>query len=145
MPGWTARHVAAGAGWAILAVASGLALLSIGGDSTFGAHIAVVYGAAGLLGWFGNFIIGMSYHLFPGAVAHARSVKGRSAMKFAEIESPSGRWLIFASYNGGLAIVSASALASQVALAAAGAALTTLGTTIYSLSTLRALSFAYRR
>jgi hypothetical protein len=145
MPGWTAPHVAAGAGWALLAVASGLALLALGGDSMIGAHVAVVYGAAGLLGWFGNFIIGMSYHLFPGAVAHVRSAKGWPSMKFAEIESPSGRWMIFAGYNAGLAIVSASALASQAALAEIGAALTALGTAIYALATLRALSFAYRR
>ena len=118
----------------------------LGGDSVIGSHVAVVYGAAGLLGWFGNFIIGISYHLFPGAVVHARSTNRKPAMKLAEIESPIGRSLIFASYNAGLAILCASVLASQPLLATLGATLTALGGgVVYSLSTLRALSFAYRR
>src|SRR5579875_1358188 len=145
MPGWTAPHVAAGAGWAMVAVASGLALPPLDGDSMIAARVAVIYGAAGLLGWFGNFIIGMSYHLFPGAVAHARSVRGRSAMKFADIESPSGRWLIFASYNAGLLLLGADALASRLLPATIGEILTALGGVAYSLATLRTLSFAYRR
>jgi high-affinity K+ transport system ATPase subunit B len=66
-------------------------------------------------------------------------------MKFAEIESPSGRWLIFASYNAGLLLLGVYALSSRLLPTTIGATLTALGAVAYSLFTLRTLSFAYRR
>jgi hypothetical protein len=99
----------------------------------------------GLLGWVSNFIIGMSYRLFPGFVAHARSAAGYRAVTTAELSIKSPRWAVFLSYNLGVAILVVGFMSSWAGLTRAGAIGIALGGLCYSATTLWTLSFAYRR
>lgn len=141
---FTARHAIAGIVWLVLAIVCGLSLAVIGPQGVEGNRIAAAYGAMGLLGWIANFIIGMSYQLFPGFVARARSSAGWPAMTIAELSIKQPRWLIFVAYNGGVATLAAGFMLSSVALAQVGASGIALGGIVYSATTLWTLSFAYR-
>ena len=110
-----------------------------------GSRIASAYGTMGLLGWISNFIIGMSYQLFPGFVAHARSAAGWRAVTIAELSIKRPRWLVFIAYNAGVAVLVAGFMFPSVALAQAGAVGIALGGLVYSAMTLWTLSFAYRK
>lgn len=144
IPGWTPPHAAAGAAWLLAAVAMGVALTITGAETSLGSRVAVAYGVAGLLGWFGNFIIGMSYHLFPGAVVHARAAAGKVSLAHALIARPSGRWLVFAGFDSGLALLVFGTLDARGSIALVGAALTSAGGLLYAAAMLRSLAFAYR-
>lgn len=145
VPGWTLPHAAAGIAWMMVAAAMGLTLTIIGIDGALGSRIAIGYGAAGLLGWFGNFIFGMSYHLFPGAVIHARAATRKTQITHAQISRPRLNLTTFAGFNLGLALLVAGALASNGILAISGSSLATLGALAYATGALHSLSFAYRR
>jgi hypothetical protein len=142
---FAARHAIAGITWLILAIICGLTLAVIGPQGIAGSRIASAYGAMGLLGWVSNFIIGMSYQLFPGFVVHARSAAGWRAVTIAELSIKSPRWLIFFSYNGGVAVLVAGFMMSSIMLAQVGAVGIAVGGLIYSATTLWTLSFAYRK
>lgn len=145
VPGWTLPHAAAGIAWMMVAAAMGLALTIIGANGALGARIAIGYGVAGLLGWFGNFIIGMSYQLFPGAVIHARAATRKTQITHAQLSCTGLNLTTFAGFNLGLALLVAGALASSDILAITGASLATLGALAYATRALHSLSFAYRR
>ncbi|HLI81003.1 MAG TPA: hypothetical protein VKV03_13540 [Candidatus Binataceae bacterium] len=140
----TARHAIAGIVWLVLAIVCGLLLAVIGPQGVEGNRIAAAYGTMGLLGWISNFIIGMSYQLFPGFVSRARASAGWPAVTIAELSIKSPRWLIFVAYNAGVAMLTAGFMLSSVALAQIGAVGVALGGIIYSATTLWTLSFAYR-
>ncbi len=142
---FTARHALAGIIWLVLAVVSGLILTVIGPQGLVGSRIAPAYGTMGLLGWISNFIIGMSYQLFPGFVAHARSAAGWRAVTIAELSIKRPQWLVFIAYNAGVAVLVAGFMFPSVALAQAGAVGIAIGGLVYSAMTLWTLSFAYRR
>jgi hypothetical protein len=142
---FTARHALAGIIWLVLAIAFGLMLAVIGPQGVAGSRIASAYGTMGLLGWISNFIIGMSYQLFPGFVVHARSAAGWRAVTIAEISIKRPRWLVFIAYNAGVAVLVAGFMLSSAALAQIGAIGIALGGIIYSTMTLWTLSFAYRK
>ncbi|HLX36230.1 MAG TPA: hypothetical protein VKR29_00465 [Candidatus Binataceae bacterium] len=141
---FTARHAIAGIVWLVLAILCGLTLAVIGPQGAEGNRMAAAYGAMGLLGWVSNFIIGMSYQLFPGFVARARASVGWSAVTIAELSIKSPRWLVFVAYNGGVAMLAAGFMLSSVPLAQVGAIGVALGGLVYSSTTLWTLSFAYR-
>jgi hypothetical protein len=142
---FTARHALAGIIWLVLAIGCGLTLAVIGPQGVAGSRIASVYGAMGLLGWVSNFIIGMSYQLFPGFVVHARSAAGWRAVTIAELSSKAPRWLIFFAYNAGVAVLVAGFTFASVTLAQIGAIGIAIGGLAYSATTLWTLSFAYRK
>jgi hypothetical protein len=142
---FAARHAMAGIIWLVLAIACGLTLAVIGPQGIAGSRIASAYGAMGLLGWVSNFIIGMSYQLFPGFVVHARSAAGWRAVTIAELSIKSPRWLIFFSYNGGVVVLVAGFIMSSTVLAHVGALGVAIGGLVYSATTLWTLSFAYRK
>jgi hypothetical protein len=142
---FTMRHALAGIVWLVLAIAFGLMLAVIGPQGVAGSRIASAYGTMGLLGWISNFIIGMSYQLFPGFVVHARSAAGWRAVTIAEISIRRPRWLVLIAYNVGVAVLVAGFMLSSVALAQIGAVGIAVGGIIYSAMTLWTLSFAYRR
>jgi hypothetical protein len=142
---FTARHALAGVVWLVLAIVCGLTLAVIGPQSVAGSRLASAYGVMGLLGWMSNFIIGMSYQLFPGFVVHARSLAAWRTITVAKLSLTRPRWLIFVAYNTGVALLVVGFLFSSLALAQAGAAGIALGGFIYSVATLRTLSFAYRK
>lgn len=141
---WTARHALAGFVWLIASAAAGVALARGGAASPEGGRLASAFGAAGLLGFFSNFIIGMSYHLFAGFVVRARNAAGRTAVRAESLGAARPRLAIFAAYNAGVAILCAGLLSGAAAVAEAGAALAALGGLAYAAVTLRTLSFAYR-
>jgi hypothetical protein len=141
---WTSRHAISGIFWLVLAIAMGLALTVIGAGSVAGNRIASAYGVMGLLGWISNFIIGMSYQLFPGFVARARVSSGFPPVTVAELSITRPRPFVFIAYNLGVAMVSGGLLAGSTALAVAGAAWIAAGGIVYSAMTLWTLSFAYR-
>jgi hypothetical protein len=142
---FSARHALAGIIWLVLAIVFGLILIVIGPQGLEGSRIASAYGAMGLLGWISNFIIGMSYQLFPGFVVHARSAAGWRVVTIADLANKRARWLVFITYNAGVAVLVAGFMFSSVAIAQAGTAGIALGGLIYSAITLWTLSFAYRK
>jgi hypothetical protein len=142
---FAARHAIAGIIWLVLAIVCGLTLAIIGPQGIAGSRIASAYGAMGLLGWVSNFIIGMSYQLFPGFVVHARSAAGWRAVTIAELSIKSPRWLVLLVYNSGVALVVVGFLFSSAALAQVGAFGIAIGGLLYCATTLWTLSFAYRK
>ncbi|MHB8381265.1 MAG: hypothetical protein ACYDC3_02825 [Candidatus Binataceae bacterium] len=141
---WTPRHALAGVSSLAIALTLGIALTSFGGDSEWGARIAPAYGVAGLLGFFSNFIIGMSYQLFPGSVARARQGRGWKAVTNAELSIVRTRWFVFSAFNSGVALMVAGFIAGALEVVRAGAILTAAGGVVYSATTLWTLSYAFR-
>ncbi|MGH7934393.1 MAG: hypothetical protein ACREQN_14700, partial [Candidatus Binataceae bacterium] len=142
---WTARHALAGVIWLLVAGGLGIALTRLGTQSVAGARIAAAYGTLGLAGWIGNFIIGMSYHLFPGFVSRARTALKWRAITVADLTAAGPRWFVFAAFNAGLALLVAGFLTGSVKIAIGAAALIEVGGLIYAAMTLWTLSYAYRR
>jgi len=141
---WTSRHALCGIFWLVIAIAMGLALTVTGADGEYGSRIASAYGVMGLLGWISNFIIGMSYQLFPGFVARARTGLGWPAVTIAELSIPRTRPFVFIAYNLGVAMVAGGLLAGSIDLAVGGSVCIAAGGVVYSAVTLWTLSFAYR-
>ncbi|MFZ0658595.1 MAG: hypothetical protein WAM05_07740 [Candidatus Binataceae bacterium] len=141
---WTPRHALTGAASLAIALALGIMLTIVGGDSVWGARIAPAYGVAGLLGFFSNFIIGMSYKLFPAFVTRARQGCGWTAVTIDELSIVRTRWFVFGAFNGGVALMIAGFLVGAIEIVRAGAILTAAGGVVYSATTLWTLSFAFR-
>ncbi|MBI2963339.1 MAG: hypothetical protein HYY35_06240 [Deltaproteobacteria bacterium] len=142
---WTVRHALAGACWLLAALALGATLAAVGGDGEWGNRVAGAYGAAGLLGWVSNLIVGMSYRLVPGLVLGARAVAGLPPLSPLDISCPRPRPLVFAAWNGGLALLAAGLLAGGLAPARVGASVLAAGGLTYAALTAWTLSFALRR
>lgn len=141
---WTPRHALVGAASLAIALALGIALTIFGGDSVWGARIAPAYGVAGLLGFFSNFIIGMSYKLFPAFATRARQGRGWTAVTIDELSIVRTRWFVFGAFDGGVALMIAGFLAGSLELVLAGAIFTAAGGVVYSATTLWTLSYAFR-
>ena len=141
---WTPRHALAGVAGLAIAIVLGIALTITGGDSFWGARIAPAYGLAGLLGFFSNFIIGMSYQLFPGFVSRARQGRGWAAVTIAELSVVRTRWFVFGAFNAGVAVMIAGFMTGALGMIRAGAILAAAGGIVYSLATMWTLSFAFR-
>ena len=142
--GWTSRHAVCGIMWLVIAITTGLALAIVGAGSVAGNRIASAYGVTGLLGWVCNFIIAMSYQLFPGFVARARLIRGLPAVRAAELSTTTHRPFVFIAYNLGVAMIASGLLAGSVAFAIVGAASLGAAGIVYCAMTLWTLSFAYR-
>lgn len=139
---WTARHAMASGAWLATTIALGLALLGTGVDQTSGGRLGAAYGVAGLLGWMTNLVIGISYKLFPGFVAAARSERRRAAAPIASLGvPPRAHAPIFALVNAGLAATVAGLAAGRVTLAVAGSVAVTVGGLAYVALTARTLAF----
>ena len=142
---WTPLHAMAGGVSLAITAALGIALSFLDGDGPAGARLVPAYGVFALLGFFSNFIIGMSYQLFPGFVARARTGAGWPAVTIAEISLPKPRLFVFAAFNGGVAIAAAGFIANEVSIAELGVCLVAIGGLTYAAATLWTLSFAFRR
>ena len=142
---WTSRHTLAAVLCLLLAVAGGISLAITGAATSFGAHLACAYGLLGLLGWAGNFIIGLSYQMFAEFVARVRSALGWPCLSVAELSISAGRPLVFYSLNAGILLMAGGLIAGEIAIAQAGAVLIALGGLVYSAAMGWTLSFAYRR
>ncbi|MGB8682737.1 MAG: hypothetical protein WCD12_07635 [Candidatus Binatus sp.] len=141
---WTSRHAICGVAWLIVAIATGLVLTVTGADGEYSSRIAAAYGVTGILGWISNFIIGMSYQLFPGFVTRARTSVGWAPVTIAELSIPRPRPFVFIAYNLGIAMVVCGLLAGSIDLGVAGSAWIAAGGLVYAAATLWTLSFAYR-
>ena len=141
---WTPLHALAGVIALVTAAGLGIALSFAGGDSALGARLAPAYGAMGLLGFFSNFIVGMSYQLFPGFVARARTRAQRAAVTIAEISITRTRLFVFVAFNGGALLLAGGFIGDAVHIAQVGAGLIAAAGLVYSAVTLWTLSFAFR-
>ena len=66
-------------------------------------RLAAAYGVAGIVGWMSNLIIGISYKLFPGFVAAARTQLGRRPVPLAVLGAPARLPSItFGAFNAGV-------------------------------------------
>jgi hypothetical protein len=118
---WTARHALCGIGWLVVACVLGVLLDWAGADTVIGNRAAGAFAVTGLLGWAGNFIIGMSYALFPGLVARVRSEAGGVTLPAARLAMAGPRRWIWAAFNLGVAVTAAGLAAGNTGLARAGA------------------------
>jgi hypothetical protein len=128
----------------MMAIVLGVALAFSGAESQPGARLASSYGVAGILGWMGNFIIGVSYYLFPGFVLRVRSVHQWRAVTTADLSVPRPRSTIFVAYNCGLAAMIAGLLAANVPICLMASVAIAAGGLLYSAATIWTLGFAYR-
>ncbi len=142
---WGMRHAQTGAAWLVVAIVLGTAVAWKGGWSEDGVRLAGAFGAAGLLGWMINFIIGMSYQLFPGFVSRVRFALDWPAVTIAELSVTRMHLFVFAFYNCGVGLVVIAFLAASPQLALWGSLLLAGGTSLYACTTIWGLSFAYRK
>jgi hypothetical protein len=142
---WSVRHAIAGVTWLIAAIVMGIMLASSGAESESGARIAASYGVAGILGWIGNLIIGVSYHLFPGFVIRVRTLHGWRQMTHAGLSDTRLQPLTFTALNIGIATLIAGLLASSLLICELASILIATGCLSYSAVTMWTLSFAYGR
>jgi hypothetical protein len=141
---WTVRHAIAAIAWLVVAAGLGIALSWLGADSLAGSRAAAAYGALGLLGWIGNFIIGVSYQLFPGFVTRARTGMGWAALTIGELSVPRPRPFVFVFLNGGLAALAIGFLLGSASVARAASCAIAAGGFVYASVTLWTLSWTYR-
>ncbi len=142
---WTPLHALAGVASLVAAIALGIALSISGGDTPWGARIAPAYGVMGLLGFFSNFIIGMSYQLFAGFVVRARAAAGLPPATIAEVSIAKPRLFVFGAFNIGVAALAMGFLVGWDGVAEAGALLVAAAGIVYSAATFRTLSYAFRQ
>jgi hypothetical protein len=142
---WTQIHAMAGLASLVAAIALGLILIVSGVNSAYGARTATAYGVMGLLGFFSNFIIGMSYQLFPGFVARARQGLGWKPATVAELSARKPRPFVFVAFNSGVLAMAVGFFARESTVALAGAIATAAGGLVYCAAILWTLSFAFRR
>ncbi len=142
---WSMRHALAGVVCLVLSAGLGLSLVWIDPDSALGNRIAGAYGVLGLLGWVTNFIVGMSYKLFPGFIAGLRETAGWPKLGIAELSLPRYRPFVFFSLNSGNLVLAGGLITAQVALARVGAVVIAGGGLVYVAVMAWTLSYAYRR
>jgi hypothetical protein len=140
---WAVGHALAGICWLLTALALSFTALWFGGWSAEGSPFSGAAAAAGVLGWAGNFMIGMSYHLFPGFVVRVRTAMRFPALTIAELAIPRFRPLTLMAYNAGLGAVVAALITRAPALGSAGGYLVILAVLPYMATTCWTLSFAY--
>lgn len=141
---WTAWHAVAGAAWCVLATLAGLAVAATGADSELGAGLSSAYAIAGLLGWFSNLLIGVSYKLFPAFVSGARSELGRPSVPIALLGVPEKlRPAIFVLYNAGMAMSVGGLTFGLASVLGVGTASLAVAGSVYGGWTLRTMAFVF--
>ena len=141
----TSRHAIAGIFWLVLSMIGGIILSFTGAQSLAGSRIAAAYGVVGLLGFFSNFIIGMSYQLFPGFVTRSRMILGWPMASISELSIRGPRWLVFVAFNAGVAVMAVGLLIGSATAALVGSIMIEAAGLGYALPTLWTISWAYRR
>jgi hypothetical protein len=140
---WTARHALASLGWCLVAATAGVALAVVGTASEHVARLAAAYGTAGLLGWLSNLVIGVSYKLFPGFVAGARSERRRRPLPLAVLGVPQRvQPTVFVAFNLGTTMLAGGIVVDLPPLVVAGALAAAFAGVLYAASTARTLAFA---
>ena len=142
---WSSGHALAGMLWLIVAIVLGQLVAWSGAWSARGSRFAGAMATAAILGWAGNFIIGMSYQLFPGFVARVRTAMRFPLLSIAELSIQWPRPLILFAYNAGVISITSAFIIKAPALGAAGGSLVIVAAVPYAAITLWTLSYAYRR
>ncbi len=144
--GWPVGHAIAAMVWLVVGVALGM-VLAVRSGVFVGSHARLVaaFGCAALFGWIANFIMGMSYHLFPGFVARVRSAFGWPGATAAELSPSRLRGPLMVGFNLGLAFLAAGMLYSAAPAVLGGALVMALAAIIHAATALRTLSYAFRR
>ncbi len=143
--GWGLGHALAGMLWLIVAIALAQIVAWSGAWSAVGAPLAGALATAALLGWAGNFIIGMSYQLFPGFVAKVRSTLQFPVATIAELSVQRPRPFVLLAFNAGALAIAAAFVERLPVLGAVGGWLVLGAIAPYATITFWTLSFAYRR
>jgi len=138
-------HALAGTLWLAAALILAVIALWLGGWTPRGAPVSAALIVAALLGWAGNFIIGMSYCLFPSFVASIRTALQFPALSRARLSSIRPRPFVLLTFNVGLATLAAAFLLRAPVVGRLGGALVLLAALPYSAVTCWTLSFAWRR
>lgn len=141
---WTARHAIAGIVWLVITTALGLHLAWVGPATLDGNRIASAYGALGLFGWITNFIVGMSYQLFPAFVTRVRTANKWRACTIAQLSVRRPRLFVFVTLNVGITLLAFGLRAGSAPVAQLGTTAIAAGGLCYAAVMLWALSFAYR-
>ncbi len=141
---WTVLHALCGVGWLVVTCGFGMVLAWAGSDTVVGNRAAGGFAVAGLFGWAGNFIVGMSYNLFPGMVARVRADAGWAAVPAAQLQLAAPRAWILAVFNLGVALAAAGLAAANVIMARTGAAASAAAAILYAVAAFRTLMRAYR-
>lgn len=141
---WGVGHAMAGVLWLIVALALSQAVTWLGGWSVGGARFAGALVTAALLGWAGNFIIGMSYQLFPGFVGRVRRALRFTSLTIAELSIQRPRPFILLAFNAGLIAIVVAFVFRAPTLGAGGGWLVLGAVVPYAAITCWTLSFAYR-
>lgn len=139
---WPIRHVIAGGAFLAWAIVLGLGLAAVDAGSALGNRLAGAYGAAGILGWMGNVVLGMSQPLVPGLVLGARAEAGLSRLTRADVTLPELRPAIFLAWNAGVFTLVGGLVTGSEAAAVAGSATLAIGALVHAGSTLRTARFA---
>jgi hypothetical protein len=142
---WTAWHAVASAGWVAVAALAGTVLVVVGGNDVVGTRIAAAYGVAGIVGWMSNLIVGVSYKLFPGFVAAARTQLGRPAVPMAVLRVPAQLPpIVFAGLNVGVVAIVLGILVDVSPAVLLGGTLLAATGILYAIGTERTLLFTVR-
>lgn len=141
---WAMRHALAGVASLVLSAGLGLTLMRIDPGSELGNRVAGAYGVLGLFGWVTNFIIGMSYHLFPGFVTGLRATVGWPRLAISELALPRCRPFVFFSLNAGVLALACGLITGQGLLARLGTVVIAGGGLVYVAVMARTLGYAYR-
>jgi len=139
---WPLCHLAASLVSLALALILGLMLSVTGAQNELGNRLAGAYGILALLGWIGNLIIAVFYHLLPAAVARARGLH-RWPRGFGQ--GSRFRMAVFCGFNLALGAIVLGLLVQLGWLAEAGALLLAATGLGYNGAALWSLSFAYRK
>jgi hypothetical protein len=137
-------HALAGMLWLVAAIVLGVIVSWLGGWSVEGAPFAGALVTAALLGWAGNFIMGMSYRLFPAFVTKARAALHFPQLKNGELSISWPRPFILVGFNAGVTVIAAAFIFRAPTFAAAGGWLVLGSVVPYAAITWSILSFAYR-
>ena len=141
---WSLGHALTGMLWLIVAIALSQAVTWLGGWSIEGSSLAGALVTAALLGWAGNFIIGMSYQLFPGVVVRVRAALRFPAFTIAELSVSWPRPFILLGFNAGVTLIAAAFMFRTPTLATVGGWLVLGAVVPYTAIISWTLSFAYR-
>jgi len=142
---WGMGHAVAGMLWLLASLGLGIATAWLGSWHANGAPFAGALVTAALLGWAGNFILGMSYQLFPGFVVRVRTVMRLPPVTIAEVAMLRPRPFILLAFNFGLIAIVVAFILRAPALGAVGGWFVLGAAVPYTAITCWTLSFAYRQ
>jgi hypothetical protein len=142
---WSLGHALAGVLWLLAAIALSQVVTWFGAWSARGAPYTGALATAALLGWAGNFIIGMSYRLFPGFVVRIRTQLRFPTLSIADISVERPRLFTLLAFNTGVLTIVIAFVSKVPAGGTIGGWFVLGAIAPYVAITFWTLSYAYRR